>query len=204
MARIFKSQPAQGAYRGVMSEETKDLTQPADGEHTVNGTPRGSTSLTPFIVVDGADAAIRFYGTVFGARLLSRTDLPGPDGTPIVAHAVLDFGTGRLELGDPNPDYHLVLPPAGEDDCLSLAVYLPDVDAAVDRAVAAGATVREPAAVFVTGDRYASLRDPFGIRWSVMTRVEDLSDEQVRARIEAWASSIQASSIQTEAVPPED
>ncbi|WP_369045676.1 VOC family protein [Sinomonas sp. P10A9] len=178
-----------------MSEETQTatgqhLTQPANGEHTVNGMPRGSTSLTPFIVVDGADAAIRFYGTVFGARLLSRTDFPGPAGTPIVAHAVLDFGTGRLELGDSNPQYHLVLPPAGEDDCLSLAVYVPDVDAAVERAVAAGATVREPATNFVSGDRYASIRDPFGIRWSVMTRVEDLSDEEVKARIDAWAASM--------------
>ncbi|WP_138444742.1 VOC family protein [Sinomonas susongensis] len=164
----------------------------ANGEHTVNGTPKGSTSLTPFIVVDGADRAISFYESVFGARLLSRTDFPGPDGTPIVAHAVLDFGNGRLELGDPNPAYHLVLPPAGEDDCLSLGVYLPDVDAAVERALDAGATLREPAATFVTGDRYASVRDPFGIRWSVMTRVEDVSDEEAARRVAEWAESMQA------------
>lgn len=180
---------------GGMSEQTTDhvtsLAAPANGDHTVNGMPRGSTSLTPFIVVDRADAAIGFYETVFGARLLSRTDFPGPDGKPVVAHAVLDFGSGWLELGDANPQYHLVLPPAGEDDCLSLAVYLADVDAAVERAIAAGATVREPAMNFVSGDRYASIRDPFGIRWSVMTRVEDLSDEEVKARVDAWAASLQ-------------
>lgn len=176
-----------------MSEETQTeetQAQPADGEHTVNGTPRGSTSLTPFIVVDRAADAIGFYEEVFGAKLLSRTDFPGPDGTPVVAHAVLDFGNGRLELGDANPEYHLVLPPAGEDDCLSLAVYLPDVDAAVRRAVERGATVREPATNFVSGDRFASIRDPFGIRWSVMTRVEDLSDAEVKERIDAWATSM--------------
>jgi PhnB protein len=109
-----------------------------------------------------------------------------------VAHAVLDFGNGRLELGDPNPAYHLVLPPAGDDDCLSLGVYLPDVDAAVERAVAAGAVLREPATTFVTGDRYASIRDPFGIRWSVMTRVEDVSDEEAARRVAEWAESMQA------------
>lgn len=167
-------------------------TTAANGAHTINGTPIGSTSLTPFIVVDGAAGAISFYETVFGARLLSRTDFPGPDGDPIVAHAVVDFGNGRLELGDPNRAYHLVLPPAGEDDCLSLGVYLPDVDAAVERAVAAGATLREPATTFVTGDRYASIRDPFGIRWSVMTRVEDVSDEEAARRVAEWAASMEA------------
>lgn len=198
---MFKSAPRRLRSVGCMSEETQnqtaenqtaeDLTEPAHGEHTVNGTPRGSTSLTPFIVVARAADAIGFYQEVFGATLLSRTDFPGPDGAPVVAHAVLDFGNGRLELGDANPAYHLVLPPAGEDDCLSLAVYLPDVDAAVRRAVERGATVREPAAHFVSGDRFASIRDPFGIRWSVMTRVEDLSDEEVKARIDAWAASMQ-------------
>ncbi|AMM34358.1 glyoxalase [Sinomonas atrocyanea] len=178
-----------------MSEQTEETStapgsRAANGEHTVNGMPRGSTSLTPFIVVDGAEAAIGFYGAVFGARLLSRTDMPGADGRPLVAHAVLDFPSGRLELGDANPQYHLVLPPAGDDDCYSLAVYVPDVDAAVDRAVAGGATVREPATDFVSGDRFASIRDPFGIRWSIMTRVEDLSDDEVKARIEAWAASL--------------
>ncbi|MFQ6155945.1 VOC family protein [Micrococcus luteus] len=178
-----------------MSEETEETaTAPhrraANGEHTVNGMPRGSTSLTPFIVVDRAEAAIGFYEAVFGARLLSRTDMPAPDGRPLMAHAVLDFPSGRLELGDANPQYHLVLPPAGDDDCYSLAVYVPDVDAAVDRAVAGGATVREPATDFVSGDRFASIRDPFGIRWSIMTRVEDLSDDEVKARIDAWAASL--------------
>jgi PhnB protein len=173
-----------------MSDQPADLTEPASGRHTTNGTPHGSTSLTPFIVVDGAAAAIEFYETVFRAKCLSRTEFPGPDGTTIVAHAVLDFGNGRLELGDPNPEYHLVPPPADDDDCFSLAVYVPDVDAAVERAVVAGATVREPAAVFVSGDRFASIRDPFGIRWSVMTRVEDLSDEEVKARVDAWAATM--------------
>ncbi|MDR6620278.1 VOC family protein [Sinomonas atrocyanea] len=178
-----------------MSEETEETpaasrSRAANGEHTVNGMPRGSTSLTPFIVVDGAEAAIGFYEAVFGARLLSRTDMPGPDGRPLVAHAVLDFPSGRLELGDANPQYHLVLPPAGDDDCYSLAVYVPDVDEALERAVAGGATVREPATDFVSGDRFASIRDPFGIRWSIMTRVEDLSDDEVKARIDAWAASL--------------
>jgi len=162
----------------------------ADGVHTVNGTPRSATSLTPFVVVSPAADAIDFYVSVFGARLVDRTDLPGPDGTTSVAHAVLDLGQGLLQLGDPSPAYHLVARPDGDDDCYSLGLYRPDVDAVVERAVAAGATLREPVTDFVSGDRYASLRDPFGVRWSVMTRVEDLSDEESARRVAEWAAGL--------------
>ena len=61
----------------------------------------------------------------------------------------------------------------------------------VERAVAAGATVREAPADFVSGDRFASIRDPFGVRWSVMTRIEDLSEEESAARVAEWAKSFE-------------
>jgi PhnB protein len=160
------------------------------GAHTTDGTPRGFTSLTPFIAVVDAAAALDFYTRTFGAALVDRTDMPGPDGTPVVVHATLDLGNGRLQLGEVNPDFHLVAPPAGDDDCYSLGLYVPDVDDVVARAVAAGATVREPVSTFVSGDRYGSIRDPFGVRWSVMTRVEDLSEEQSSARVAEWAESM--------------
>ena len=65
---------------------------------SVKANPEGYTSLTPFLCIDGASAAIDFYVSVFGAKLVDRMD--GPDGT--VAHAELDFGNGRLQLGDPS------------------------------------------------------------------------------------------------------
>jgi PhnB protein len=106
----------------------------------------------------------------------------------VVAHAELDFGNGHLQLGEPNPAFHLVPAPAGEDACFSIALYCSDVDDVVERAVAAGATVREPVMQFVSGDRFASIRDPFGVRWSVMTRVEDLSEEESARRVAQWAA----------------
>ena len=63
------------------------------------------------------------------------------------------------------------------------------VDAVTARAVAAGAVIREEPATFVSGDRFASTRDPFGVRWSVMTRVEDLSEDESAARVAEWAAS---------------
>ncbi len=163
-------------------------TRAANGQYTVNGTPREATSITPFIVVSDAARALDFYQQVFGARLVDRTDMPLPDGRRLVAHAVLDFGNGLLQLGDALPDFHLVLPPDGDDVCYSVGLYCPDVDALVERAIAHGALLREPPADFVSGDRFASIRDPFGVRWSILTRVEDLSPEESSRRVAEWAS----------------
>jgi len=158
-------------------------TAAANGAHTTDGIPHGVTSLTPFIAVAGARNAISFYHEIFGARVVDITEIGGK-----VAHAVLDFGNGQLQLGEPAPDYHLVPPPAGDDDCYSLGLYCADADAVVAKAEAAGATVREPLTTFVSGDRFASIRDPFGVRWSVITRVEDLSEGESARRVAEWAS----------------
>jgi PhnB protein len=77
--------------------------------------------------------------------------------------------------------------PTRRSDCYSLGLYCTDADDVVARAEAAGATVREPLMTFVSGDRFASIRDPFGIRWSIMTRVEDLSEEESARRVQEWA-----------------
>lgn len=152
---------------------------------TVAPIPAGYTSLTPFLCVDGAAAAIDFYATVFGATVVEKMD--GPDGT--VAHAELDFGAGRLQLGDPADAYKIAAPDAGADVVThSIALYCGDVDDVVAKAEKAGATIREAPQDFPTGDRFASLRDPFGIRWTVMTRVEDVTAEERDRRLSEWAA----------------
>lgn len=165
---------------------TQNMTprQGLTGRYTTDGVPHGATSLTPFLAVPGAAAAVDFYRRVFGARVVDVTEIGGT-----MVHAELDFGHGRLQIGEPSPDYHLVPPPAGDDACYSLGLYCADVDGLVERAVEAGATIREPLADFVSGDRYASLLDPFGIRWSVMSRVEDLSEEESARRVAEWAAA---------------
>ncbi|WP_375426173.1 VOC family protein [uncultured Friedmanniella sp.] len=152
--------------------------------------PAGYTSLTPFLCVADGDAAIAFYTEAFGATVVSRMDTP--DGG--VAHAELDFGTGRLQLGDAAEAYKLVAPDApvggGEDRAThSIALYLAEVDAVTARAVELGAVLREPPTTFVTGDRFASVLDPFGHRWSIMTRVEEVSPAEQERRLAEWAAS---------------
>lgn len=152
------------------------------GTHTTNGRPNGYSSITPFIVLNDPSAALDFYQSVFGAQLISSMVCDD-----VVMHAELEFASGRLQLGANQPSYNMTCPdPESDNAAYSLALYVTDVDATVERAVAAGATVREPAVNFVSGDRYASIRDPFGVRWSIMTRVEDLSDEESAAKVEAW------------------
>ena len=95
---------------------------------------------------------------------------------------------GRLTLSDPMEQYGLVAPSGEDAVSASFAVYVSDTDTVVERAVERGATLREPVDTFVSGDRFGSILDPFGVRWAVMTRVEDLSAEESRRRVAAWAA----------------
>jgi PhnB protein len=151
-----------------------------------DGKPEGYTTLTPFLVCSPAAEAIRFYEEVFGATVVGRMD--GPDDT--VMHAELDFGDGRLQLSDPNDAYGLVPPGGRAADRVSgsTCIYVADVDDVFAKAVERGATVREKPATFVTGDRFASIYDPFGHRWAVMTRVEDVSPEESERRLAEWVA----------------
>ncbi|WP_223909217.1 VOC family protein [Actinomyces capricornis] len=164
------------------------------GAHTTGGIPHGFTSLTPFLAIEGAGQAVDFYRDALGARVVDTTEING-----IVVHAELDFGNGRLQIGEPTPDYGLTPPPAGGAACYSIGLYCPDVDELLARAMRAGATVREEATTFVSGDRYASINDPFGVRWTIMTRVEDLSEAESARRVATWAA--QASSAQDAGAP---
>lgn len=154
--------------------------------------PQGYTTLTPFVVVSPAAKALTFYEEVFGARTTTRMD--GPDGT--VLHAELQVGDGRLQLMDPNEQFHSVASdPTSDESRFSIAIYLPDVDATLALARERGARVREEAMDFeVTGDRFASIQDPFGVRWTLMCRTQTRSDAQVQAALDEWGASLQEES----------
>jgi PhnB protein len=156
----------------------------ATGQHTTNGLPHGRTSLTPHIVVARAAEAIEFYRDVFGATVLGVMKFGDA-----VAHAELEFTSGRMTLSDPLDTYGLVAPTGGDSVNYSLAIYVTDADDVVKRAAEAGATVREDVQTFVSGDRFGSILDPFGVRWAVQTRVEDISDEESNRRVEEWAAT---------------
>lgn len=184
MAGIYKTPAAWGPSVEAMTTAPT----PATGQYTDNGRPKGYSSLTPFVALRDPKAALDFYTDVFDARVVNVTEAGG-----VIIHAELDLGCGRLQLGAGQEAYRLVaLDPTGEDSQFSLGIYVPEVDHVIETAIARGAVLREPIVSFVSGDRYGSIRDPFGIRWTVMTRVEDLSDEESARRIEAWAEGMGA------------
>ncbi|MEV6322159.1 VOC family protein [Nocardia sp. NPDC051787] len=152
--------------------------------NTVNPIADGYHSITCFLAVGDGNKAIDFYTAVFGAEVLSRNDLP--DGQP--AHAELKIGDSTLQLGMPIPD-NGVLAPNGEWVHTSIVHYCPDVDAVVRRAVEHGARSAEEPQTFVTGDRYGVIIDPFGHRWAVLTKVEDVSREEAERRVNEWMAT---------------
>jgi uncharacterized glyoxalase superfamily protein PhnB len=119
-----------------------------------------------------------------GATIVDVTD--GTDGT--IAHAQLDFGTGRVQLSDPAPSFALVAPNGGREVNHSYATYTPDVDGVFARALASGATPFEERATFDTGDRFGAVLDPFGHRWAILTRVEDVDPADAKRWVAEWVA----------------
>jgi len=145
--------------------------------------PDGYHAVTPYLIVKGAAKAIEFYKHAFNATELLR--MPGPDGR--IMHAEVKLGDSVVMLADEVPEMGYRAPGPDGGASVSLYLYVPDVDATVDRAVAAGARVTRPIADQMYGDRNGTLVDPFGHVWSVGTHKEDVSPEEMRRRMAAMA-----------------
>lgn len=147
----------------------------------VNPVPQGYEGVTPYLIVDGAAAAIEFYRAVFGAVELFR--IPADEGR--IGHAELKIGQGIIMLADPFPALGAVPPVKGAGASVSFTFYTADVDALVARAVAAGAVVKSPVELKFYGDRMGALIDPFGHVWHVATHVEDVPPDELERRAAA-------------------
>ena len=142
--------------------------------------PQGYSSVTPYLVIKGADRAIEYYKNVFGAQELFRMDQP--DGK--VGHAELQIGNARIMLAEENPTMgqgHLGATSTGSSP-VSLYLYIPDVDRVVERAVAEGAKLIKPVQTQFYGDRSGFIQDPFGHLWGVATHVEDVAPQEIGER----------------------
>lgn len=140
--------------------------------------------VTPYLIVDGASAAIEFYERVFGAT--ERMRLPGPDGK--LGHAELQLGDSMIMLADEYPEMDQRSPKTIGGTPVTLSVYVEDVDDTFDRAVQAGAKALRPVELQFYGDRAGQFEDPFGHRWSIATHVEDVPPEEMAKRAEAMGA----------------
>jgi PhnB protein len=142
-----------------------------------NPIPTGMHTITPHLVCRDAAGAIAFYGKAFGAVELTR--LPGPQGR--LMHAMVRIGDSNLMLVDEFPDCGALGPQSLKGSPVTIHLYVTDVDATVERAIAAGAKVTMPVDDMFWGDRYGRIEDPFGHLWSIATHTRDLSPQEIEA-----------------------
>jgi PhnB protein len=145
--------------------------------------PDGYHSVTPYLILSSASDAIAFYKKALGADEVMRMDDP----TGKIHHAEISIGGSRIMLADEHPEIQALSPKTIGGSPVSMHVYVEDVDARVERAVAAGAKLIRPVADQFYGDRVGGIEDPFGYRWFIATHKEDLSMDEIRRRAAAQA-----------------
>jgi uncharacterized glyoxalase superfamily protein PhnB len=143
----------------------------------VNPVPPGFHTVTPYLIVAGAQQLIDFLTSAFGAELIHCSRRA--DGA--VWHAQMKIGDSMIMLSDANEQFK-AMP-------TTINLYLPDVDAVHAQAVKAGGrSVMEPATQFY-GDRSSGVQDACGNFWWISTHVEDVSEEELKRRTEAAAAA---------------
>ncbi len=158
--------------------KTKTKTK-ATARKKLDPIPKGYHSVTPYMVVDGAAAALDFYKKAFGAK--ERARMPGEGGK--IMHCEFEIGDSVVMMADEFPEMGARSPKHYGGSPVTLHVYVTDVDAMFKRAVAAGASVKsEPKDQFY-GDRSCGLADPFGHVWHLSTHVEEVSMEEMKRRM---------------------
>lgn len=156
----------------VSKAKAKKVTPVAKGYH----------SITPYLIINHAVAAIEFYKKAFGAKEMMRME----DHNGKIAHAELQIGDSKIMLADECHD-HDHNHSADSDHCHASAVgihlYIKDVDAVIEKAISAGAMLNRPVENMYYGDRAGTITDPFGHSWHVATHIEDVTPAQMRKRI---------------------
>jgi PhnB protein len=143
--------------------------------------PEGYHTVTPYLICKGAAAAIEYYKKAFGATEVMRYG--GPDGQ--IGHAEIKLGDSVIMLADEFPDMKALSPSTIGGTPVSIMLYLADVDAVFERALAAGGKQIHPLEDKFYGDRTGTLVDPFGHMWTIATHKEDVPPEEMKRREEA-------------------
>jgi len=147
----------------------------------VKPVPDGYHTVTPYLVIKGAAAALEFYKKAFGAEELLR--MPAPDGT--IAHAEIRIGDSTIMMGEEQPGMEFIAAKPGTPSSVGLMLYVANVDEMFKRALAAGGRELRPLKNQFYGDRSGTLADPFGHVWTIATHMEDVTPEEMDRRFKA-------------------
>jgi PhnB protein len=175
-----------------MAKKAKRLKKPArpKAARKVQAIPKGYQALTPGFCVRGAVQAIDFYKRAFGAT--ERMRLMKPDGTT-VAHAELAIGGSLFMLGEEDAAMGSRSAQTLGGTPVNLYLYVAGVDAAVARAIAAGAKPIMPVTDMFWGDRIGSVEDPYGQKWTLATHKEDVASREMQKRAQAFYAKMAGS-----------
>lgn len=146
--------------------------------------PEGYHTATPYLIIKDAAGAIEFYKNAFGASELFR--MAQPDGR--IGHAEIRIGDSPIMLADEFPEMGYRSPQSLGGSAVSIMLYVEDVDAVFNQAIAAGGEVQRPVEDKFYGDRGGSLTDPFGHVWHIATHKEDVTPEEMDKRAAAAAA----------------
>jgi PhnB protein len=146
----------------------------------VSPIPEGYHSVTPYLLIGGASAAIDFYVRAFGA--VEGLRLTGPDGR--IGHAEIRIGDSHLMLADEHPEMDFLGPQSRGGTCVTMYLYVADADAVFARAIAAGAKELRPLCDQFYGDRSGAVTDPWGHVWSIASRIEDITSDEIQRRFQ--------------------
>jgi PhnB protein len=155
--------------------------------NSVKPIPEGFHTATPTLVVKNAAQAIDYYKKVFGAEELMR--MPSPDGK--ISHAEIKVGDSKIFLSDEFPQHGGKSPQTLGGFTGGIYLYVPDVDKVFDKAIAAGGKSAMPVTDMFWGDRHGNFIDPFGHSWGVSTHTEDLSQEEMEKRAQAFYAEME-------------
>ena len=147
----------------------------------VSANPVGYHSVTAYITVKDAAAAIAFSQAAFAATELFRMEM----GPGVIGHAEIKMGDSQVMLSDEFPDPGVVSPQTLGGSSSHLMIDCDDCDALFARAIAAGAKALRPMENQFYGDRSGQVADPFGHRWSLSTHIEDVSEAEMKRRMAA-------------------
>jgi PhnB protein len=148
----------------------------------INPIPAGYHTLTPYLTVKDAAAALEFYQKAFGASEVMRLNMPEGG----IAHAEFTIDDSHFMISDECPNGPSTSPETLGGSTVKLHLYVNDVDATFAQAIAAGAKETMPVADQFWGDRMGAVVDPFGHHWLIASHVEDVDSSEFPARMEAF------------------